>query len=153
MRCLITQQRHPIFRNSGSTPARSKRGTALVELAIAIPVLCLLTLGLLEYGWVFLKVSQINQAARQGVRTAVRPDATEQNVIDAVQVMMTQGGIKTTDYTMTHTNIGVAVGQPITVHISVNYNKLTLTGSSMLPLPDKIQGRGTMSKEGPPPTP
>ena len=43
-----------------------------------------------------------------------------------------------------------ATGQPVTVHVSVNYNKITLTGTGLVPLPDKIQGVGTMSKEGPP---
>src|SRR5205814_7116285 len=57
--------------------ARGRRdAAALVEMAIAMPLLCMLTLGLIEYGWVFLRVSQINQAARHGVRVAVRPDAT-----------------------------------------------------------------------------
>ena len=66
--------------------------------------------------------------------------------------MMLQAGIKSTDYTLTYTDIGVAVGQTVTVHVSVNYNKITLTGTGLVPLPDKIQGRGTMSKEGPPTT-
>jgi Flp pilus assembly protein TadG len=136
-----------------SRPSRHGRaGAALVELAIVMPILCLLTLGLMEYGWVFLKVSQVNQAARQGVRTAVRPDATTENVTAAVAAMMLQAGIKSTDYTVTYTDIGVEVGQPVTVHVSVNYNKITLTGTGLVPLPDKIQGRGTMSKEGPPTT-
>jgi Flp pilus assembly protein TadG len=130
-------------------PRRGRAGTALVELAIVMPILCLLTLGLMEYGWVFLKVSQINQAARQGVRVAVRPDATTEDVKAAVAAMMTQAGIRSTQYTLTYTNIGVAVGQPITVQVSVIYNKITLTGTGLVPLPDKIQGRGTMSKEGP----
>ncbi len=140
MRCVTLLQ----FR------ARSRRGAALVEMAIVIPVLCLLTLGLMEYGWVFLKVSQINMAARQGVRTAVRPGATEDDVTAAVQAMMTQAGIASSDYTMTHTDIDVAVGQPVTVQVSVDYSKLTLTGTSLVPMPDQIQGRATMSKEGPP---
>ena len=134
-------------RGASSPPAR--RGAALVEMAIVIPILCLLTLGLMEYGWVFLKVSQLNQAARQGVRTAVRPAATDATVTAAVSAMMTQAGIKAADYTLTYTSLTVPVGQPITVHISVDYAKVTLTGTGLVPLPNKIQGRGTMSKEGP----
>jgi Flp pilus assembly protein TadG len=145
--------RHLIARNLRRTGSRRRRaGAALVELAIVMPILCLLTLGLMEYGWVFLKVSQLNQAARHGVRTAVRPAATTTDVQNAVGAMMTQAGIKAADYTLTYTNIAVAVGQPVTVHVSVNYNKITLTGTGLVPLPDKIQGVGTMSKEGPPTT-
>src|SRR4051812_23811044 len=112
----------------------ARDASALVEMAIAMPLLCLLTLGLMEYGWVFLRVSQINMAARHGVRVAVRPDATDQKVTDAVSMMMTKAGIKTSDYTMTHTSVGVGVGEPVTVHIAVQYSKLTLTNTSLVPL-------------------
>jgi Flp pilus assembly protein TadG len=127
--------------------------SALVEMAIALPLLLLLTLGVIEYGWVFLRVSQINQAARHGVRTAVRPDATEQNVTDAVAMMMNSAGLQSSGYTLTHTDLAVAVGQPVTVQVSVNYTGLGLTGTSFIPLPAQIQGRGTMAKEGPPASP
>ena len=130
----------------------------MVELAIVLPVLLLLTLGLIEYGWVFLRVSQINMAARHGVRTAVRPDSTPENVTAAVKAMMNDAGIQDSQYTMTHTDLNAATGTPVTVHITVNYTELTLTGSGFVPLPDKIQGRGTMAKERaptgtPPPAP
>ena len=127
-------------------------GAALVEMAIVMPLLCLLTLGLIEYGWVFLKVSQINMAARHGVRVAVRPDATNANVEAAVSMMMTQAGIPAAQYTLTYSPIDVGVGLPVTVHISVNYDALTLTGTGLVPLPDQIQGHGVMAKEGPPET-
>jgi Flp pilus assembly protein TadG len=139
--------------NAARGSARGGRdASALVEMAIAMPLLCLLTLGLIEYGWVFLRVSQINMAARHGVRVAVRPDATEQNVTDAVAMMMNSSGMKDSGYTMTHTNLAVGVGEAVTVHISVDYKKLTLTNTSLVPLPGAIQGRGTMAKEGPPAT-
>jgi Flp pilus assembly protein TadG len=126
------------------------RGAAMVEMAIVLPVLLILTLGVMEYGWIFMKVSQINQAARHGVRTAVRPGATEQNVKDAVAAMMlTDVGLQPDKYTLTYTNIAVAVGQPVTVQINVNYNQISLTGTGFLPVPDQLQGRGTMVKEGP----
>jgi len=131
------------------TRGARRRGAALVELAIVMPILCLLTLGLMEYGWVFMKISQINQAARHGVRIAVRPDATTENVQTAVATLMTQAGIKAADYSLTCDDIDVAVGTPISLHISVNYDKLTLTGTGLVPLPSKLQGHGTMAKEGP----
>ena len=153
-----------IHRNTCGRTAlvRSKRGrgAALVELAIVMPILCLLTLALMEYGWVFLKVSQINQAARHGVRTAVRPSATGDDVKAAVAALMTQAGIKDDDYVLTfgsngtyaeNGNINAAVGTPVNVHIAVNYNKLRLTGTALVPLPKKLHGHGTMAKEGPPP--
>ena len=123
----------------------------MVEMAIVLPVLLILLLGLMEYGWVFLKVSQVNQAARHGVRTAVRPESTEEEVTDAVTYMMTAAGIPASAYTMTHTEIDVEVSEAVTVQISVNYSAISLTGTGLIPVPGTIQGRGTMAKEGKPP--
>ncbi len=125
----------------------------MVEMAIVLPVLLLLTLGLIEYGWCFLRVSQVNMAARHGVRTAVRPNATDANVTAAVAAMMTDAGIKSNQYTLTHTDLEAPTGSPVTVHITLDYSQLTLTGSSLIPLPDKLQGRGTMAKERAPTNP
>jgi Flp pilus assembly protein TadG len=149
-------------------PARrlsaSRRGAAAVEMAIILPLLAMMILGLMEYGWVFLKVSQVNMAARQGVRVAVRPDATEADVDAAVENMMATAGMSKvkTQYTLTYSyapaegeptpGIAAAVAEPVTVEITVNYNKVSLLGPSLVPRPSELHGRGTMAKEGPPAT-
>jgi Flp pilus assembly protein TadG len=130
---------------------RGRSGAALVELAIALPILLLLTLGLIEYGWIFLCVSKINMAARQGVRVAVRPGATETQLNSNVSSMMNEAGMGSSGYVLTHTSLTVEVGQPVTVQINVNYGPLSLTGTSLVPLPTQLQGRATMAKEGEPP--
>ena len=155
MRSNLTHRRNMIGSTRGARHGR--RGAALVELAIVMPILCLLTLGLMEYGWVFMKISQINQAARHGVRIAVRPNSTTEEINSAVASLMTQAGIKAADYTLTYgTNVagnnGIIdppVGDPIKLRISVNYDKLTLTGTGLVPLPSTLQGYGAMAKEGP----
>ena len=57
---------------------RSRRGTAIVEMAIVMPFLMLLLLGIIEFGHImFLRYNMINaatQAARVGV---VTPNPTE----------------------------------------------------------------------------
>ena len=126
------------------------RGAAMVEMAIVLPLLLIITLGIIEYGWMFYKISQVNMAARAGVRVAVRPDATDANVAVAVAAMMKDCGMK--DYALTHSDIHVAVATPVTVSVSVDFSKLSLTGTSLIPVPSKIAGKGTMSKEGPPST-
>ena len=131
------------------TKRQSRSGAAMVEMALVLPVLLILMLGLIEYGWVFVKISQINLAARHGVRVAVRPYATDDDVKTAVKDMMLHHvGLAESKYTLTFTSLAVEVGQPVTVHITVNYNQLSLTGTGFLPLPDKLQGHGIMVKEG-----
>jgi Flp pilus assembly protein TadG len=136
-----------------TSPQKHPRGAAMVEMAIVLPVLLILTLGLIEYGWVFLRVSQVNMAARHGVRTAVRPDATTENVTAAVAAMMTSAGISSDKYTLTHTDLNAATGAPVSVHIAADYSRLTLTGTSLFPVPGTIQGHGTMAKERAPTAP
>jgi len=80
----------------------------------------------------------------------VRPGSTEDNVKNSVKNMMKEYGFKESDYTLTYTDINVGVSEPITVHINVPYTNKSLTGMGFLPLPDKIQGHGTMVKEGAP---
>lgn len=155
MRKLITRNTRHDHDGGGGHPARrrARRGAALVEMAIVIPILCMLTLGLMEYGWVFVKVSQVNQAARNAVRVAVRPDATTQDVQNTVARLMSQAGIPSGKYTYACTDLGVDVGEPVQVKITVNYAQITLTGTGLVPLPDVISGHGVMSKEGPATTP
>ncbi|MDD2421240.1 MAG: pilus assembly protein [Heliobacteriaceae bacterium] len=48
----------------------SQRGQALVELAIALPVLVLLVLGTIEFGRVFYAYQVVTNASREGARLA-----------------------------------------------------------------------------------
>ena len=50
---------------------RRHRGTTVVEAAFVLPVLLMLTLGAIEYGWLFLNAHWITNAARQGARIAI----------------------------------------------------------------------------------
>jgi Flp pilus assembly protein TadG len=52
----------------------SRRGTTIVEAAFVLPLLLLILLGAIEYGWLFFNVQQVTNAARQGARVAVLPD-------------------------------------------------------------------------------
>ena len=60
------------------------RGLATVETAIVLPLLLLITFGLLEYGWLFLKMHEITNAARHGARLAIRPSISQTEVDDAI---------------------------------------------------------------------
>ena len=140
-----------------STPNRPRRGAALVEMAIVLPLLILLTFAALEYGWMFFRASQVNQAARHGTRIAVRPQADEQEVTDAVDAVMAGAGLSASGYTVeirgadgtALTDLGVTVGSPLTVHVAVPYPGISLTGAGFVPVPDTLLGQATMAKEGP----
>lgn len=47
-----------------------ERGAALVEFAILMPLLLLLILGIIEFGWLFGQFNDVRHAAREGARYA-----------------------------------------------------------------------------------
>jgi Flp pilus assembly protein TadG len=129
-------------------PAK-RRGASMVEMALILPLLVLLIFALMEYGWMFLRVSQVHGAARHGARAAARPDATQAEVESAVAAIMTQAGMGSKPYTVQITDLDAEVTQPVTVRVSLNYDDIALTGFALLPVPDEINGQTTMAKEGP----
>jgi Flp pilus assembly protein TadG len=132
---------------------RSSRGTALVEMTIVLLLLILITLGAVEYGWMFLRQQQLTNAARQASRLASTPDATTAQVTSQISTVMTSYGMGSTGYTATFTPPDIATvprGQSVKVQISVDYSKVTATNLTLLlPLPAKLSSTISMEKEGP----
>jgi Flp pilus assembly protein TadG len=131
---------------------RRDRGSQMVEFAIILPVLALLVFGIIQYGWIFFKASQLNQAARMGSRIAVRPAATEDEVRDAITAVMDGARLGSTGYTVSISDLTVDVGQPVEIQIDVNYkdnDKIDLLAMPLLPRPETLHGRAVMAKEGP----
>ena len=134
-----------------TTPAaRRQRGAAMVEMAIVLFVFVSLLFGVIEYGWILFKMGQINQAARHGARTAVRPAADDGEVANAVEVVMNSSTLSRakTDYRLTiYPSTDVEVGEPVQVYVELDYSTIKLIG--FVPTPEVLHGRATMSKEGP----
>jgi len=56
---------------------RSESGTALIEFALVLPILCVLAMGMLDFGRAFHMKALLDQSAREGARIAAltTPDA------------------------------------------------------------------------------
>lgn len=129
----------------------SRRAVVLVEFALVLPLLVLLTFGVMEYGWMFLKAQEINNVSRDAVRLAVLPDATNADVDSRIAAMMTAAGLGGSGYTMTYSPANVANAAPetpVSVTISVPYDDIDLFGLPILPTPATLQFAVTMAKEG-----
>ncbi len=101
---------------------KKRRGVATVEMAIILPLLLLLTLGAMRYGWLFLKAQQITNATRMGARRAVLPDATGEGVLAVIDALMTAGGMGASGYSVTFSPADITsleVGDSLTVRITV----------------------------------
>jgi Flp pilus assembly protein TadG len=128
-------------------------GTAIVEMAIVITLLLYLTLGVIEYGWLFLKSQQITNAARQATRAAIRQNATNSQVTDIIEVLMAQAGMAWEDSNYT---VGipadissVEAGNALTITITAPCANIALINApDFLPTPGEIEAVVTMAKEG-----
>jgi len=128
------------------------RGTALVELAISLSLLLLITLGAVEYGWLFLKQQQIVNAARQAARIAALAYSTDTQVTSEITTLMSGYGLSSSGYTTTFTPSDfstAATGSSVSVKIAVTYSKITITNFSLLPVPTTLSATVSMVKEGP----
>ncbi len=123
-----------------------------VEMALIAPVLLLLTFGLIEYGWMFLKSQELTNAARRGARVAVRADATTSDVTSAIGDIMMACDLDGSGYQVTITPSDVASAATcdvITVQISLPYANISLTGTPFIPTPTNVRASTSMAKEGP----
>ncbi|MDX1449910.1 MAG: TadE/TadG family type IV pilus assembly protein [Acidimicrobiia bacterium] len=55
---------------TSATEPRGERGASLVEFAILAPLLVLLILGIVEFGWIFGQFNDVRHGAREGARFA-----------------------------------------------------------------------------------
>jgi len=148
---------------------KNRRGAATVEMAIVLPLLLMLTLGGIRYGWLFLKAQQITNAARYATRIAVRDNATVDEVVGAIDALFDPNRANISGHTVTFyrtdidvngvdvlteiEDVYVAVGVPITVKITVPHENVDIM---IVPLlgelePDdwSLGASTTMTKEGP----
>jgi len=131
---------------------RMDRGTSALELAVTLLLLMLITLGAVEYGWLFLKQEQIVNAARQAARLAATPDATNATVTSQITTLMSNYGLSGSGYTTTFTPANIATastGSTVSVGISLIYSKIEITHFNTLPLPNTLSATVAMEKEGP----
>jgi len=128
----------------------NNKAVAIVETAIVLPILILMTFAMIEYGWMFLKAEEITNAARHGARIAAPPDATNADVVNAINILMTRAGMGETGYTilMQPGDItSLAPGATLTVEVTVPYDGIRLTGIP-LPVPTNLRASMSMAKEG-----
>ncbi len=130
--------------------AARRRGSAVVEMALLLPLLFLLLFGMIEYGALFWRAQQIASAARHGARVGAMPDGTAAAVTTAVSDMMDELGLGSTGYGVVldpNDPAVLLVGQTFTVTVSVPYAAIDLTGFPV-PAPTDIQRSSTMAREG-----
>jgi Flp pilus assembly protein TadG len=96
-------------RNCGSgpiTPIRcgsarpGERGAALVEFALAVPLLLVVIGGIVDFAFVFQRYEVITNAAREGARLATLPEYTDDALVRARVRAYVQNGLSLSSASM-----------------------------------------------------
>ena len=111
----------------------------LAEAALVFPVLLLVTMGALQYGWAFVNLQRITNAARHGARIASALNATDADGEAAITALV--GGLAAATYNVTTT------GNLTTATVTVPKATVQLIPWNLLPLPDNLRAVVTMAKE------
>lgn len=82
--------------NSLKHRVRSERGAELIEFALVFPLLLMVVLGIVDFGFLFHRMEVITNAAREGARIAVLPGYDTADVRARVQDYVNTGGVPTT---------------------------------------------------------
>ena len=78
-----------------------RRGQAVVEFALVLPLFLLLVFGALELGRALLRLHLLNNVAREGARVGTLPGNVEQDVTSKVNSFLTANGMQTGTWTTT----------------------------------------------------
>ncbi len=70
---------------------QNERGTALLEAAMTLPILLLIAVGIFEFGRAYQTWQVLTNAAREGARVSILPNATSGSVEARVRSYMQSG--------------------------------------------------------------
>lgn len=130
----------------------SRRGLSTVEMALIMPLVLLMVLGILEYGWLFSKAADVNNACRVGARTGSLGGKATADVEAAVLAAMTAAGLQDSEYTLTLDPADpstLSSGQALTVTLSIPYANISVVNSALIPTPTNLSSTVVMAREGP----
>ncbi|MEM1062107.1 MAG: TadE/TadG family type IV pilus assembly protein [Planctomycetota bacterium] len=123
----------------GSTnTTQRRRGSAVVEFAVVLPVISMLLLGAIELGRGMMAYHALNEAANAAARTYSVRESTQAQANAMVTAAMANAGFSDVDYTVTFdpptkSEINVPL-EPVTVTVSLKFNDVAYI------TPDYIDG-------------
>jgi Flp pilus assembly protein TadG len=107
---------------------RSERGAAIIEMAVTMPLLLLISFGIFEFGRAFQYWQVLTNAAREGARVAVLPGTNDTAVQERVQAYLDGGGLAAPESPATvgvdiarNTQISIGTGTASASTVTVTY--------------------------------
>ena len=127
-----------------------RRGNAVLEAALVLPILLYLAFGTVEFGYFFYVKNNVQGAAREGVRAGIPPGATNTDVTNAISSQMTAAGLQSSGYTVTTTpsNVsGLSPGATVTVNVQCTWGTVGLRPLQLISTSKIVKGQAVMRKE------
>ena len=107
---------------------RSECGAELVEFALTFPLLLLVVMGIIDFGFLFQRYEVLTNAAREGARIAVLPNyqgaTLDDNVRTRVQQYLDAAGLDSSDATVSPVEV---VDESIAPGTCMKTYKVTVT--------------------------
>ncbi len=129
-------------------PVRHGRGAAAVELAIVLPVLVMLLLGIMEFGYAFFIQASVAGAARIGVRDYsinwTQPNADQ----TAIALAKTDVPVSTDVATASFQSPCTVAGGQTTMVLTYQYHSLTGLFDWILGSPVSVSEKASMACGG-----
>ena len=133
-------------------------GQAVIELALTLPILLVIVMGIFDFGLMFQRYEVVTNAAREGARVGVLPNYTTADAQARAQQYLTSGGLSSASATINAAVAATTFGTPaktvnqVTVTVAYPYTYpfigpiLNLVGGSLGSV--TLQGVSTMRVEG-----
>jgi Flp pilus assembly protein TadG len=129
-----------------------ERGAAILEVALTLPILLLICVGIFEFGRAYQTWQVVTNAAREGARVSVLPSSTKDDVEDRVKDYLQAGQLgKWEDATVnvnqsSDISIGAANAKASIVTVNYPFSFMVLEGIVKLVDSDSTAGQDfTMS--------
>ena len=146
------------IRSNRGPRGASQSGQAVIELALTLPLLLVIVMGIFDFGLMFQRYEVVTNAAREGARVGVLPNYTTADAQARAQQYLTSGGLSSSSATIDATVAATTFGTPaktvnqVTVTVAYPYTYpfigpiLNLVGGSLGSV--TLQGVSTMRVEG-----
>lgn len=126
----------------------SRRGAAIVEFAVVVPVFLTLVAGTVELGRAIVVQQLLTNASREGARIAgYNTTLTTSTVTTAVNTYLSNDGITGATTTVSPSPASVAGGQSISVTVSIPFNSVSWLTSPFYLGGQTLQATSVMYRE------
>jgi Flp pilus assembly protein TadG len=125
---------------------RDQRGTALVETALTLPLMLLISVGIFEFGRAYQTWQILTNAAREGARIAILPGTSDDAIEARVRDYLTDGAVDRpadADVDITRNNVvpsGGGTASASRVTVSYPYEFMVLQPVATLVVSDSNVG-------------